>query len=147
MNTARSSRRVCAARTAVSPRRTRLAAWALPAALAFALAGCGGADVATDSPEDASAAGSSLTVAADDLFYDPDRLTAEAGSIAFTVENVGAIEHDLIIEEVGDLDVVGMVAPGETATGSVELDAGTYTLYCSVPGHRAAGMEAMLEVS
>jgi plastocyanin len=112
-------------------------------ALALAAAACGGGETATDS---AAAASSSLEVEAGDLYYEPDALTATAGEITVTLDNIGAIEHDFVIEEVGDVDVVGMVAPGESATGTIELEAGTYTVYCSVPGHRAAGMEATLDV-
>jgi plastocyanin len=124
----------------MSPRPRHLV---LGLALAFGLAACGG-DSATD--EGAAAASSSIEVEAGDLYYEPDAFSAAAGEITVTLDNVGAIEHDFIIEEAGDLDVVGMVAPGDRATGTVELEAGTYTVYCSVAGHRAAGMEATLDV-
>ena len=39
------------------------------------------------------------------------------------------------------------VTPGQTKTGAVTLAAGTYTIYCDIAGHRAAGMEAKLVVS
>ncbi|MCC5950054.1 MAG: cupredoxin domain-containing protein [Nitriliruptoraceae bacterium] len=114
------------------------------AVAALALAACGGGDTA----EPATSGGSStLSVEAGDLYYEPSSLTTSAGTIEVTLDNVGAIEHDLIVEEAGELDAVGMVAPGDTGTGTIELEAGTYTVYCSVPGHRGGGMEATLEVS
>ena len=35
----------------------------------------------------------------------------------------------------------------EKDSGKVELAAGTYTIYCTIPGHRAAGMEATITVT
>ncbi len=117
------------------------------AAAALALTGCGGGG---DNGDGDAATGAEATgaveIEAGDLYFDPEQLSATAGEIEFTVNNVGAAEHDLVIEEAGDAEVV-FAAPGETASGTIELEAGTYTYYCTIPGHRAAGMEGTLEVS
>jgi len=116
----------------------------------LALAACGGGD------EDGSAgptAGSgptgpveaTLEVDASEFAFDPDELSASADSVtAIRVTNVGSIEHDLRIDE-ADLTIV--TARSETAEGTFSLPAGTYTFYCSIPGHREAGMEGALTVS
>ena len=59
--------------------------------------------------------------------------------------NEGGSPHDVTFEELGD-DPVVVAQGGETATGTAELEPGTYTYYCSVPGHRSAGMEGELTV-
>lgn len=118
------------------------------AGVALLLAACGGGgdEVSGDGDDGATpAASASIEVEAGDLYYEPESLAASAGEIEFTLVNVGAVEHDLVIEEAGD-GVVALAAPGETATGTIELEAGTYTFYCSIPGHRAS-MEGTLEVS
>jgi len=66
------------------------------------------------------------------------------GDIDFTLDNQGTIQHDVTIEELGDetiLDAMG----GESDEAMVSLDAGEYTYYCSVPGHRAT-MEGTLSI-
>lgn len=108
---------------------------------AMVIAACGGGD---DAPTTAPASGS-VNVEAGDLYFEPTSLTAAAGDVQVTVENTGAVEHDFVIEEIGDVEVV-YADPGATVTGTVNLEAGTYTFYCSVPGHRAAGMEGTLTV-
>ncbi|HEX6261698.1 MAG TPA: plastocyanin/azurin family copper-binding protein [Actinomycetota bacterium] len=55
------------------------------------------------------------------------------------------INHTFVVEEAGD-EVVAAADPGQTDTGTIELDAGSYTFYCDVPGHREARMEGTLEV-
>ena len=116
------------------------------AALALLVAACGGdAGDAGGGDAGASAAGTtSIEIEAGDLYYDPEELTAAAGTIEMTLINVGVAEHDIVIEEADDTEVV-FAAGGETATGSIELEAGTYTFYCSIPGHRSA-MEGTLIV-
>jgi len=74
--------------------------------------------------------------------------TLAPGNYTFKAQNIGKIPHDLTIE--GPKGTAGkktaLIKPGGTATLTVTLDKGSYTLYCSVPGHRAAGMSAKLAV-
>jgi plastocyanin len=86
-----------------------------------------------------------LDVEASEFAFEPDALSASADTVtAIQVTNVGSIEHDLRIDE-GDLTIVA--DRGETAEGTFSLPAGTYAFYCSIPGHREAGMEGVLTVS
>jgi len=121
--------------------KTRIVAMIAGAALA--LTGCG-SNEEEPSPADSSASGA-VEVEAGDLFFQPELLTATPGMIEVTLVNTGAVEHDFVIEEADDTVVV-LAKAGETATGSIELEVGTYTFYCSIPGHRTT-MEGTLEVS
>lgn len=114
-------------------------------AAVFALTACGGGGDEGASGEPVDAGDGTVTIEASDLAFDPEQVSAAAGEIEVELNNVGAVEHDFVVEEAGDTEVV-RADPGETATGSIELEAGTYTFYCSVPGHREAGMEGTLEV-
>lgn len=91
-------------------------------------------------------AGEVVAATAIDIDFEEDSLEAPAGNITIELTNEGNIFHDFTIEELGD-QVIAEADPGETTTGNVELDAGTYTYFCSVPGHRPAGMEGTLTVS
>jgi uncharacterized cupredoxin-like copper-binding protein len=130
-------------------RRTRRTGRAMAGAVGMTLllAACGGdGEVeAEGAAASTSAAAAAIEVEAGDLYFGEESLVASAGEIEFTLVNVGATEHDLVIEEADDAVVV-FAAPGETATGTIELEAGSYTFYCSIPGHRSA-MEGTLEVS
>lgn len=86
-----------------------------------------------------------LLFVAVDIAYEEAPPTATAGDLTFALDNQGAIVHNVVIEELGDQLVVEAQG-GETAVGDVSLDAGSYTYYCSIPGHREAGMEGTLEV-
>lgn len=90
-----------------------------------------------DVPEDA------IVFTAVDIDFVEDQQQAPADEAAFVLANEGNIVHDLTIDELG----VHIVAnPGERVVADVTLQPGTYTYYCSVPGHQAAGMEGTLEV-
>lgn len=79
------------------------------------------------------------------LEFEPEELTAAAGTVTVELTAGDAVEHTFVVEEAGDQQVVAADA-GSTSAGTIELEAGTYTFYCDVPGHRDAGMEGTLEV-
>jgi uncharacterized cupredoxin-like copper-binding protein len=70
------------------------------------------------------------------------------GKVTFDVTNAGKIGHDLVVSGPGVTGAAktALLNPGQSAKLTVTLAAGSYTLYCSVPGHRAAGMSAKLSV-
>lgn len=112
---------------------------ALTAAAVLTLSACGGGDGG-----DGAAAVSLMGT--DDLKFSQTEATAPPGEITVELSCGDAINHDFTIEgEAGDEPVVEC-QPGGTDTGTVSLDAGTYTFYCSVAGHREAGMEGTLTV-
>jgi uncharacterized cupredoxin-like copper-binding protein len=63
------------------------------------------------------------------------------GVVTFVVANVGKIAHNLTIQ--GGKHTAN-IAPGKTAKLTVTLKKGSYTLYCSIPGHRQLGMVTKL---
>jgi plastocyanin len=98
----------------------------------------------------ASGGGGALTVAADPqgaLKFSTTSLTATAGSDKITFVNQSPVGHNLTIADANGA-VVGAspTFSGSSKTVSVTLKPGTYTYYCSVPGHRAAGMQGTLTV-
>jgi uncharacterized cupredoxin-like copper-binding protein len=68
----------------------------------------------------------------------------KAGTITFEVKNDGTIEHDLAI--VGMSEKTKLISPGGSSKLTVTLKPGTYELYCSVPGHKEAGMDVKITV-
>lgn len=129
----------------------------------FGLAACGGDDetttTAAEEPAPAPAettgggggAGGTvdITAAADgSLAYDQDSAETTAGTVAVNFDNPASLSHDVVIEdesgsEVGRTDLIS----GSSTSTSVDLQPGTYTYYCSVSGHRGAGMEGTLTVN
>jgi uncharacterized cupredoxin-like copper-binding protein len=74
--------------------------------------------------------------------------TLPQGKYTFDVKNVGKIQHDLVVSgpKVAGVKKTPLLAPGKESKLTVSLGTGSYTLYCSVPGHRAAGMVARLTI-
>ena len=114
------------------------------AALVLALAGCGSED-ASD-----SSGGASLEVSETEFALDPSSLTVDqAGEVTIRVVNDGEIEHALELELEGEgvEEETGTLAAGESAELTVDLAAGSYTMYCPIGNHREQGMEGTVVVA
>jgi plastocyanin len=117
-----------------------------------AAAGTGTSASATSSAAAAGGGSSALTIAANSsgsLSYDKKTLTAKAGKVTITMTNMAPVGHNITIQQGTSGAVLGSTPTfnGGTKSVSVNLKAGTYTFYCSVPGHRAGGMVGTLTVS
>lgn len=76
--------------------------------------------------------------------YDPGVIKVNEGPVEINLDNPDAMGHDLTIDE---LDAQIVVDPNGKASGTFDAKPGTYVFYCSIPGHREAGMEGKLIVS
>ncbi len=75
------------------------------------------------------------------------RAVATAGKLTLSAKNPQSVGHNISIQGPGGINVQGpVVNQGGTSTLTVTLTKGTYTFYCSVPGHRQAGMVGTLVV-
>ena len=112
------------------------------------------AKTATSSSAAAGASGASshltlMAMANGQLMFDKKSLAAAAGTVTIAFTNQSPEQHNLTTQKGTDGAVVGATPTfdGGTKTLTVKLTAGTYTFYCSVPGHRMAGMQGTLTVS
>ncbi len=92
----------------------------------------------------AAAAGGPFEVVSVDIAFEPAALTIPAGQdVVVNIPNSGALPHNFSIDE---LNISVDQPAGYTGEVTINAPAGTYTYYCNVPGHRAAGMEGTLTV-
>jgi plastocyanin len=114
----------------------------------------GTSSAASTGTSSAAAAGGSgpLAVAANPtgkLSFDKTSLTAKAGTVTIKFTNTAPVGHNFTIQQGTSGAVVGSTPTfqGGSKTLSVKLKPGTYTYFCSVPGHRMGGMQGTLTVS
>lgn len=126
-----------------APRFARVVSATVVGLLAVVSVSCGGDDAAPYvEPKGPPVA--ELEFEAENFSFGPDEVTAPPGILEITVTSTEG-GHDFVIEGQPGfiLDVPGT---GKTDTGKIKLKPGTYTFYCSLPGHRAKGMEGTLTV-
>src|SRR5215213_3077245 len=80
------------------------------------------------------------------LAYASKQATAEAGQLEIDSKNDANIAHDIAIEGNGVSEKGETVQDGGVSKIDVDLKPGEYTYYCTLPGHRAGGMEGKLTV-
>ena len=115
-----------------------------PAAAAPKVAAAGG----TAAPPAATAA--PLALAADptgNLRFDRKTLSAKAGKVTIDFTNKSQVGHDVVVAK-GATKIGGtpIITNSQTSL-NVNLKPGQYVFYCSVPGHRQAGMQGTLTVT
>ena len=126
----------------------------LLAALVLALSACGGGSSSSSTTPATTGGGgggggSTVKISADPsgaLKYEQTDVSASAGSITIDFTNMSSLPHDVTIEGNGASGATDQITNSTTST-TVDLEPGTYTFFCSVDGHRAAGMEGTLTVN
>lgn len=87
-----------------------------------------------------------MIVSGTEFSFSPSNITVKAGEkIKILFKNNGGSPHNLVIEKIGS----GTKTIGSGQTDAVEFTAPfsvVYTFFCSVPGHRTAGMEGSIKV-
>jgi plastocyanin len=107
------------------------------------------ATTGTPTPPSATAS-TALKLAAEpggQLSYDTKQLAAKAGKVTITLTNTSPIEHDVAVAKGSTVLGATPSFQGGSKALTLNLKPGTYTFYCTVPGHRQAGMEGTLTVS
>lgn len=135
------------------PNRSRFAVVAMSLAL---MSSCGGGNKSADgnSPDTTAskcAAPSDVTLmvmAVPTIRWDATSYSAPAGEIKIALENKDSVKHVLVVLQddkvVGDLELV-VNKSGDCTGGTINLVAGEYKIYCTIPGH--GGMNSTLTVA
>jgi uncharacterized cupredoxin-like copper-binding protein len=82
------------------------------------------------------------------LAFDKSALSAKTGTVRIVMQNPSQIPHNVSLQGPGGVNLHGKTVPnGGASQVSANLKPGKYTFYCSVPGHRQAGMQGTLTVA
>jgi uncharacterized cupredoxin-like copper-binding protein len=88
-----------------------------------------------------------LSASRSDLAFNVKTIRAKKGSVTLTMSNPSSLQHAIAIKGHGKNVKGKTVNKGGTSRVTVTLKKGTYTFYCPVDGHAAAGMKGKLIVS
>lgn len=79
---------------------------------------------------------------------EPSNITLKPGKVRFTVTNTGQFSHNVTVKDGGaTLGATPTFGPAEgIKTFEVDLQAGTYGMLCSLPGHEAQGQRGTITV-
>jgi uncharacterized cupredoxin-like copper-binding protein len=134
------------------------ALFAIGAAIAVPMVGCGSSsndsstsNAATQASTSggATGAGGTVDLTATDFKFNPSDPTVKSGDVTFNLKNDGQATHSLEIEDVNgeDKELEGTVSPGSDGTLKVNLPPGKYEFYCPVDDHKQMGMTGEITVN
>jgi uncharacterized cupredoxin-like copper-binding protein len=117
--------------------------------LALVAAGCGSQSPAPPAgPEPAAGSGAKVTAKLTDFHIELSQQAFTAGTYTFVATNTGKVTHSLEIERRGQLaHKTDNIQPGSSDEVTVNLDAGSYDVFCPVGTHRSQGMAMEIKVS
>lgn len=98
----------------------------------------------------AFAGSTTLNISADKtkLAYNKKALKAPAGKVTIVMKNPSFLQHDIAVKINGKVHKSKLANKGDTVKLVLRrMKPGTYTFYCTVPGHAAAGMKGKLIVT
>lgn len=134
------------------------------AGLALLVSACGGGDAkpaAAKADAPAAGAASATALKLEDIKFDKTALSATKGqALTINLTNAGALDHDFTIEKIDakatldgkdakDAKYAVHAMMKSMATGKLEITpsaAGTFEFFCTVAGHKEAGMKGTLTV-
>jgi plastocyanin len=80
------------------------------------------------------------------LKFTASSASGTAGKVTLRMLNKSSVPHDIAVKGAGINQVGAVVQNGGSSTVTTALKPGTYTFYCSVDGHEAAGMKGTLTI-
>lgn len=108
----------------------------------------------------AAAAARTVSVELGEMYVKPSMRSISAGKVTFTAQNMGKLEHELMVEpapikfdapgkptEDAATGMIEDMGPGGHGKMSMRLKPGKYVLFCNVPGHYAAGQRTTFTVT
>jgi plastocyanin len=116
---------------------------AIAVAMIGLLAACGGGG-------GPSQPAGSTKVTMTEFKFDPSTISVPHGKVVFFLVNSGSTQHDMAIRDSSNnrLAVSELVSAGDSSVFTVDnIAAGTYTIYCTQPGHEGSGMKGTLTVT
>ena len=139
---------------------------AVAAALSFGVAACGDdnddssassdsattesstTESTTESTTASGGGGGGETVDLSETEYKitPADPTVKAGTVTFAISNDGSIDHNIEIEGNGVEEESDTFSAGDSGELTVDLEPGTYEMYCAIDGHKDLGMEGEITV-
>jgi plastocyanin len=129
--------------------RRVLAALALVVVAAVLFAACGGGGGGGSSSsgyqEPKGPATETIAIQAGNFYFKPDTITATPGIAKISMTAANGI-HDLVFDGAYPGFTLEADGGGGAESQKIDLKPGKYTFYCSIDGHRAAGMVGTLTV-